>query len=440
MTASSSTRQQLALLGGEPCDIPASPQYPVFTELARKRVDEVLATGNSCGFSKIHPLIAEAENAVAAWQGTDYCLGTSSGHAALHACLIGLEITGGDEIVCTPYTWGASIASILHNNAVPVFADVDPETGLLDPASIEACITPRTRAIQAVHIYGQPANMTAIRAIADKHGLAVIEDGSQAHGARHAGRRVGSFGDAAGFSCNGVKLLATTESGYMVTNHDSVYRKAQLCTQHMGGNRRDIGRAGEEGFPSDLEPFLDSLVSTYRLTPLNAVLMTEQLKKVDEENAGRQANAQTLREELAGVKSVRMPDYPDGDEAVFYVVTLTFNPDHAGVSRDTYVAALVAEGLSASVYVREPIYRWKRLQRNSGAPRTMWDAMLAEREEAYGDIERPGVEFKSAYTFQLDFQTRYIEDPDAMKKIAAAFHKVEEQLPELQAYERANGR
>src|ERR1700733_7881781 len=203
----------LALLGGQPVGDPGRPHYPRFSERARARVDQLLQTGPMVGLSKEHPQVGEAEATIARWHGVEHCLTTASGHGALHAALIGLEITAGAEVVTTPYTWGASVSPILHNGAVPVFADVDPERGLLDSASVEAAIGPRTEAILVTHIYGQPADMTALRAVADRHGLALIEDGSQAHGARHRGTRVGAFGDAAGFSCMGGKLLATTEAG-----------------------------------------------------------------------------------------------------------------------------------------------------------------------------------------------------------------------------------
>src|SRR5690606_16574628 len=218
------------------------------------------------------------EHTIATWHAVERCLTTASGHAALHACLLGLEITAGAEVITTPYSWGASTSPILHNGAVPVFADVDPHTGLLDPSSVAEVIGPRTEAILVTHIYGQPADMTALRQLADAHGLALIEDGSQAHGARHRGRRVGGFGHAAGFSCMGGKLLATTEAGYLVTDRDDVYWKAILSCQHAGGTEHP-GRTAEPGFPSDLLPFSDSLNYTYRLGIINAVLLVEQLAK-----------------------------------------------------------------------------------------------------------------------------------------------------------------
>jgi dTDP-4-amino-4,6-dideoxygalactose transaminase len=357
-------------------------------------------------------------------------LGTSSGHAALHSALIGLEVSSGDEVITTPYTWGASISCILHNNAVPVFADVDPETGLLDPASIESRISPRTRAILVVHIYGQPADMTAIRAIADKHGLVVVEDGSQAHGAVHRGVKVGQFSDAAGFSCMGGKLLASSEAGYLVTPHEQVYWKAAMAGQHMG-------RSPEAGFPDGLRPYVDSLVYTYRLNPINAVLLTEQLKKVDAENEARRVNVSAFRAAMEGVRSISFPDYPEGDRPTYHMLTTNYNPDVAGVRRSTYVKALRAEGVAIGPYVPSSISRWSRLQwQDYDGPKVMWTETLRRSGIDYGLAEVPNCEIKVARSLEMSWN--YVEvDEDGMNQLASAFEKVEENLDALREWERS---
>ena len=257
---------------------------------------------------------------------------------------------------------------------MPVFADVDPEHGLLDPAAVEAAIGPRTEAILVTHIYGQPANMTALRAMADRHGLALIEDGSQAHGARHRGTRVGAFGDAAGFSCMGGKLLATTEAGYLLTSREDVYWKAIISCQHAGGTEHP-GRASEPGFPEELRAYIDSLTYTYRLGVLNAVLMVEQLAKLDEENAARARNRARLLEAIADLGSISAPSYPD-DDPVFHMVSLNFVPEHAGISKETYLAALQAEGAPVFSYVATPMHRLERLRADTGAPKVMWNERI----------------------------------------------------------------
>ncbi len=429
----SSASNTLALLGGMPAGAPAEPRYPHFTAKARRRVDQLLASEPIVGLGRDHPLVDDAETAIADWYGVERCLTTASGHAALLAALIGLEITGGAEVVSTPYTWGASISPILHNDAVPVFADVDPERGLLDPVSVEAAIGPRTEAILAVHLYGQPADMTALRAIADRHGLALIEDGSQAHGARHRGVRVGSFGDAAGFSCMGGKLLATTEAGYLLTRSDDAYWKAIISTQHAG-NTMHPGRASEPDFPADLLPHIDSLTYTHRVSTVNALLMVEQLSKLDQENAARARNRSRLLEAIAGMESVVAPVYSDEDTPVFHMVSLNFVPEHAGISKQTYLAALQAEGVPIFNYVATPLHKVGRLRADTTAPKVMWSERIRRAGIDYAALELPGCERKVERSVEILWN--WIEDdPDAMGKLADCFIKVEEHLDRLRAYE-----
>jgi dTDP-4-amino-4,6-dideoxygalactose transaminase len=424
----------LALLGGDPVGAPVKPQFPRFTDRARQRVDELLRTGPMVGLSKEHPAVGEAEDKIAAWHGVPHCLTAASGHASLHAALIGLEITGGAEVITTPYSWGASTSPILHNNAIPIYADVDPQTGLLDPVAAREVIGPRTEAILVTHLYGQPADMTAFRALADEHDLALIEDGSQAHGSRHRGQRVGSFGDAAGFSCMGGKLLATTEAGYMVTKRDDVFWKAVLSCQHAGGSEHP-GRSADPGSPSDLRPFVDSLLYTYRIGVINAVLLTEQLAKLDDENDARARNRQRLLDATRDLGSFAPPEYPDG-EPVFHMATFTFDAVHAGISRATYLEALQAEGVPAFVYIDTPLHRLDRLRPETRAPRTMWNDNLRRAGVDYAALDLPGCDAMVERSFQMVWN--WIDDDEAaMDRIADGFTKVEEQLDALRAYEHA---
>jgi dTDP-4-amino-4,6-dideoxygalactose transaminase len=429
-----STGHKLALLGGTPVGVPDKPHYPRFTEQARRDIDDVLRDGDMVGLGRAHPWVDAAERAIEEWHGVSHCLTTSSGHASLHAALMGLQITAGAEVITTPYTWGASTSPILYNNALPVFADVDPERGLLDPDSVREAIGPRTEAILVTHIYGQPADMTALRRVASERGLALIEDGSQAHGAKHRGRRVGGFGDAAGFSCMGGKLLATSEAGYLVTNRDDAYWNAVISCQHAGGTEH-AGRADEDGFPSDLRPYTDSLHLTYRVSVLNAILLVHQLAKLDEENANRTKNRAWFVDAIDGVGSVSVPGYADG-EPVYHMVSLNFVAEHAGISKQTYLAALQAEGVPAFSYIAVPLHRLERLRPGSQAPRTMWAERLARSGMNYAALELPGCDAKVDRSFEMSWN--WIDrDREAMNRLAAAFIKVEENLDALRGYERS---
>lgn len=420
---------QLALCGGSPVGKVSFPAFPQFSERARRRVMEVLESGQTFGLNRSYPPIREAEEAISAYHGGLHCLGTSSGHGALQMALAGLEIGPGDEVITTPYTWGASISCILHQGAVPVFGDVDPDTGLLDPASIEARITERTRAILVVHIYGQPADMPAIMNIARRHDLKVIEDGSQAHGAEIHGKRVGNFGDAAGFSCMGGKLLATTEAGYLVTPSADVYWKACLLSQHMG-------RHTDPGFPEHLRPYVDSLVYTYRLNPVNAVLLTEQLKKLDRENAARYANWEYLKQLLAKSSYLRFPKYKKGFRPVLHLVTMNFDAQAAEVSRDTYLKALQAEGWPVVAYVPAPITEWRRLDwKRYEGPRVLWMEALKRHRVNYGKTQVPGCRHKVAHAIEAPFN--FVRPARRMmERIAEIVNKVDRHMDALRQWER----
>ncbi len=425
----------LALNGGQPAHTARGPKYPRFETADYERIREVLDGGLTQGLSKGHPVIAELEERLAAYHDVPHCLAASSGHGALQSALIGLEITGGDEVITSPYSWGASVSCILHNNALPTFADVHPDTGLLDADALSDALTPRTRAILVPHLYGQPADMTAIMAFAEQHGLAVIEDGSQAHGARHRGRRVGAFGDAAGFSTNGVKPLATTEGGYMLTRRPSVYWNATISCQHAGRGEL-LGRASEPGFPDELRPFIDSLVYTYRPNLVTAVLTLGRLPHLDDENAARRRNVELFARGIEGVESVSLPAHDAADECVFHMVTLNVDEQAAGVSRDTYLKALQAEGVPAVAYVERGLHRSPRLSPDSAGPRTMWTDLIRRSGSDPTKLELPGCDAKVARSIELPWN--YFEVDEAlMASLASAFAKLEQHLDELRAHERA---
>lgn len=432
------THSSLALLGGEPSHTIQPAPYPQFSEAALQRVSRLLKheLGLLQGLSKHHEVIGEFERRFAAYHDVEHCLATSSGHGALQSALVGLEITGGDHVLTSPYSWGASVSCILHNGAVPVFADVDPETGLLDPARLGDYLTPQTTAILVPHIFGQPADMTAITEFARAHGLRVIEDGSQAHGALHKGRRVGSFGDASGFSVNGVKPLATTEGGFMLTHHADAYWKVTLSCQHAGRSEM-LGRASEEGFPDELRPFIDSLVYTYRPECVSAILALDQLELLEDANRCRREHAHRFLDAIADLDFVRVPEPRPGDEGVYYMLTLNFDAERAGVSRDTFLAALQAEGVPAVTYVDKSLHRSPRLSPDWSGPRVMWTQTLRQAGVNPNLAQLPGCEAKVAHSIEIPW-TSAAPEHELIDSIAGAFLKVAGQLDALRAHARAS--
>jgi dTDP-4-amino-4,6-dideoxygalactose transaminase len=425
--------QRLALLGGTRVGEVTYSAFPHFSEKAIARVGDVLRAGKAVGLGRFHsPEIAEAEDVVSRYHGGRKVLACSSGHAALQGALAGLEVCCGDEVITTPYTWGASTSCILHQTAIPIFVDVDPDTGLIDPDAVEAAITPRTKAILAVHIFGQPANLPRLRAIADRRGLKLIEDGSQAHGAEVAGLRVGNVGDAAGFSCMGGKVLPTTEAGYLVTPDERVFWKAAMIGQHMG-------RSPEKDFPDDLRPWVDSLVYTYRITPLNAVLLTEQFGRIDGWLAERRRHADRFRAGLAKSAFLRMPRYAPDVKPVYHLLTMNFDAKAAGVSRDTFAAALKAEGMLAFGYVPSPIPDWARLHwQNYQGPRVSWLSALEAAQVDYRNLPLPHCRHRIANSIEtrFDFVDAQEAQVDRMLEIIA---KVEASIDDLREHERLRG-
>ena len=424
-TTPTTVSRNLALNGGTPVGEVTYSKFPLFSETAIERVGQVLREGKAIGLGRFHsPEITEAEQTISQYHGGREVLACSSGHAALQGALAGLEICGGDEVITTPYTWGASTSCILHQNAIPVFVDIEPETGLIDPELIEAAITLRTKAILAVHIFGQPANLRRLREIAHKHGLALIEDGSQAHGARIDGVRVGEVGDAAGFSCMGGKVLPTTEAGYLVTPSKDVFWKAAMIGQHMG-------RSPETDFPADLKPWADSLVYTYRVTPLNAVLLIEQFGRIEGWIYERRRHAEMLREKLTEAKYLRMPVYAEGVLPVYHLITMNFDAEAAGVSRDVFMKALNAEGLLSFAYVPSPIPDWPRLHwQDYAGPKASWLSTLEQAGIDYRDMALPQCRHRVANSIEMRFD--YVDDQTAMiERMAEIILKVEANIGEL---------
>lgn len=226
------------------------------------------------------------EKEFAAFCGADYCVGVASGTAALHLALLAFGVGPGDEVISTPHTFIATTEAISQTGARPVFIDIEPDGYNLDPNQIEAIITPRTKAILPVHLYGQPADMQSISEIAQRHGLRVIEDAAQAHGAEYRGRRVGTWGDAACFSFYpGKNLGAFGDGGAVITNDSEIADKVRLLRNH---GRRDKYEHLIEGYGE-------------RLDALQAAILRAKLPHLDEWNVQRRTLANRYRQLLDGL-------------------------------------------------------------------------------------------------------------------------------------------
>jgi dTDP-4-amino-4,6-dideoxygalactose transaminase len=302
---------------------------PFLGEEEREAVIAVLASGQLAQGARV----AEFEARFAEFCGVRYAVAVSSGTTALWLALLAHGIGPGDEVITSPFSFIATANSVLYTGARPVFVDIDPQTFNLDPAGIEAAITPRTRAIMPVHLYGLPCDMGSIMSIAQRHGLAVIEDAAQAHGATVDGRAVGSFGSGC-FSFYATKNMTTGEGGIVTTNDDTIADQVRMLRAHGMRQRYYHEQTGYN----------------FRMTDIQAAIGLAQLARLPELNARRRANALFFNRALAGVAGVILPKTPAGYEHVYHQFTLRV-PN----GRDTLRERLSARGVSSEVYYPVPI-------------------------------------------------------------------------------------
>jgi dTDP-4-amino-4,6-dideoxygalactose transaminase len=293
-------------------------------------VTDVLTSGMIAQGKKV----AELETRWAEFCGVKHAIAVSNGTVALMAIFAGLGLGPGDEVITVSHTFAATANAILFTGATPVFVDIEPDTYLIDAARIEAAITPRTRAIVPVHLFGLVADMDMIMAIADRHGLTVVEDACQAHGATFRGRRAGSFGHGA-FSLYATKNMTTAEGGFVTTADDRLADWLRLY--------RNQGMRSRYQF--------EMLGYNFRLTDLAAAIGLVQLDKLERNTARRQAIAGTY-DEAFGELPIGLPITPQGRSHVYHQYTLRVGP-----RRDAVLADLRAAGVGADVYYPLPVHR-----------------------------------------------------------------------------------
>lgn len=287
-------------------------------------------------------VVAEFERSFAKFIGVKNAIAVSSGTAALHVALLAHGIGEGDEVITTPFTFIASVNAILYTGARPILVDVD-ETFNIDPGKIEAAISPRTKAIMPVHLYGQPADLGLLAEIASRRGLALIEDSCQAHGATFAGRLAGSFGTGC-FSFYATKNMTTGEGGMITTQFDSVADRARILINH---GMRVRYRHEIMGY-------------NYRMTDVAAAIGVEQLKKLKGFNLRRERNAAFLCERLGKLRGLMIPAVAPNRTHVWHQYTLRVT-DEFPVGRDALVEKLRDSGIGCGIYYPIPAHRQEAL-------------------------------------------------------------------------------
>ncbi len=418
-------KEKLAIKGG-PRAVPEGTvkPWPPVDEVDRKMV---LASLEEDCHTFAHNCEALQEE-FAAWNGNKCAITTNSGTAALHMGLVACDCGAGDEVIVTAYSWSSSVTCVLHHNCVPVFVDIDFDTMNMDVDRIEAAVTPRTKAIIPVHLHGLPVDMEKVMAIADKHGLKVIEDACQAHGARFQGKKVGTLGHCAAFSLNQNKCLCGGEGGMFVTDDEEMLEKA-----------KSLWSFGETRTPlEDRDYHVYALGWMYRNNELSAAFARAQLTKLDRYLAAMKANAQRLGECLQGVPNLILPTEPEGCDHNWYNYTIRFDMEalgHAGDAcafRDKILEAMKAEGADVIVWQRYILPAMTVFQAKNGYGKGCpWDCPHAGRVD-YSPEQYPAAQKHADSHVGIGTPLRSPNGPEVAELTAAGIRKVMENIDELE--------
>ena len=353
----------------------------------KKAVMEVMESGELSGFFGSpgpHWLggekVQQFERKWADNYGYKHAISVNSWTTGLMTAVGAMGLGPGDEVIVSPYTMSASATAILFYGAIPVFADIDPETFNITAATIEPRITRLTKAIMVVHIFGQTAEMEAIMALARKHNLKVMEDGAQSPGVKYKGKPICGFGDIGGFSLNYHKHIHTGEGGMLVTNDDQVALRCQLIRNH-GENLVEV---------QPIEDLTNMLGSNYRLTELQAAIGVAQLDRLNGYVAHRQRLASHFGRQLAGISGLTPAKVADGAEHAYYLYPVKYDASVTGISRKAFVQAVNAE--------LPPVKVWEQTGFIEGYIKPLYLAPLYQKKIAIGRTGFPwsanlGVEY-----------------------------------------------
>lgn len=420
------TPEALALLGGKPAvhktknDLRARAVPEKAYDTIRRLLDndEISAS----------PLVKEFEQRFADYIGVRYGLGVCNGTTSIQAALFAVGIKPRDEVIVPSFTFWASAGPIIANGAFPVFADVDPETHTILPESIEKCITEKTRAVVVVHVWGNPCDMDPIMAIARKHGLAVIEDCSHAHGALYKGRRVGSFGEVGCFSMQATKVLSAGEGGMLVTNCREYLERATAL-----GHYERCSKLPEDSAYRRYR--LTGFGFKHRIAPLSVAVADANLDRLDELNEIRYRNGRRLEELLSDLPFLAFQREYDGAKRVYAYHYARYLPEGlGGLKLSTFLEALAEEGVACGSCGYGKLHL-SPLYNRDGEFGKEYPFCDPEYPANYKDTDLPNTKLLADSVFMLAprFETATEEDLLAYSR---AFHKIAENVEALLAYER----
>lgn len=382
----------------------------------------------------------EFEQQFARYHDCEYGLCVSSGTAALEVALIAAGVEVGDEVIVPPYSFMATASAPLAVGAVPVFVDIDPETYNLNPALIEDYITDKTRAIFAVHFGGMAADMDAINAIARKHNLLVLEDCAHAHGGMHASGKLGSLGDAAGWSFQASKNLTSGEGGCVTTNNEDMYKRSvyyhDFWRSHVALEDDDMNDPADTQFPV--------LSWNYRMSEIMGAILHSQLGNLEEWAARRDANCRYLQsrlDEIDGLANVRVDPFVKRNALHIFIFKYMNAEAFAGAPRELVAKAVAAEGIPCSIGYVRPLHKHPLFQNalhgslRSGFPLT---SHYYGRQMDYRQVECPEAERLCREESLWIGHSAFLGTTQDMDDIADAFVKVQENAAELRSVAAVN--
>lgn len=402
------TRERLALHGGGATADPAAwPRWPVYGELERQRLNEALA-GPVWGATGMGPKIAELNERWATFCGTRRSVALANGTATLELSLRGLGIGPGDEVIVPAWTFMATASAVLQIGAVPVFVDVDAESLCLSPAATEAALGPRTRAMIPVHFAGHPCDMDALGVLAEGHGLVVIEDAAQAHGAIWRGRMTGSLGRCASFSFQQSKNLQCGEGGAVTTDDEDLADRLHFSLSKFGRGVRERYTAFAHY----------ELAGNESMTEFQAAIALAQLERLEEQTARRSEARRALIGWLREVPGVNaLGDGPGVDRHGSHLFVVRFDTDaFAGIGLGALIAALAAEGVPCSAVYPGPLFEQPMYERDTERVR---GSGLAIRRTAC-----PVTAAAAAQILAIP-QQALLAERDLLRSIPAALEKVQ---------------
>jgi perosamine synthetase len=405
--------ERLAIDGGEPVRTEPFPSRgAVFGEAELAQVREALESGNlnRVGGTKT----AAMEEKFAALMGAKHCLAVTSGTAALHTAMGAINPNPGDEIITTPVSDMGTVIGILYQNAIPVFADVEPNGFNLDPASVRRNLTDRTRAIIVVHLWGTAANMDEFLKIGEEHCLPIIEDCAQAYLTTCEGRRVGTLGRMGCFSLQQSKHITSGDGGLVITDDDQLASRARLFADK--GWDRTVSERGHV-----------FLGPNYRISELQSAVTLAQLGKLESVCARRRELGDRLTKGIAGLHGVYGLPLREGCDNTYWYYPIRVVASELGMPRARFQAALNAEGLWSGTWIGRPLYLFEALleQRTFGTSHHPFDSPAASRRVRYGPGLCPNAEKVLGeflvMTLNEFFTERDVDDmARAIRKVAEA--------------------